>query len=141
MLTLRMLDAPPMLDTDFRHGIGHHAAHYEQEYDAIVIFDTKDAGTVSRVVGYAEFREKVLDLSAAFELAASGPGLVKCGSQAGFYGFQIGSTVLLALRKNTGQRSVHFACNFRMNCSSRFFSAPSSRPVPARRDAPDRCPG
>ena len=60
----------PVLDTDFRNGIGHHAAHYEQEQDAIVIFDTKDAGTVSRVVGYTEFGEKVLDLFAAFELAA-----------------------------------------------------------------------
>ena len=59
-----------VLDTDFRNGIGHHAAHYEQEHDAIVIFDTKDAGTVSRVVGYTEFCEKVLDLFAAFELAA-----------------------------------------------------------------------
>ncbi|MEQ1935756.1 MAG: hypothetical protein ABL962_18010 [Fimbriimonadaceae bacterium] len=59
-----------LLDTDFRNGIGHHAAHYEQEHDAIIIFDTKDAGTVSRVVGYTEFCEKVLDLYAAFELAA-----------------------------------------------------------------------
>jgi predicted RNA-binding Zn-ribbon protein involved in translation (DUF1610 family) len=61
----------PVLDTDFRNGIGHHAAHYEQENDAIVIFDTKDAGTVNRVVGYTEFCEKVLDLFAAFELAAT----------------------------------------------------------------------
>ena len=60
----------PVLDTDFRNGIGHHAAHYEQEHDAIVIFDTKDAGTVNRVVGYTEFCEKVLDLFVAFELAA-----------------------------------------------------------------------
>ena len=60
----------PVLDTDFRNGIGHHAAHYEQEHDAIVIFDTKDAGTVSKVVGYTEFCEKALDLFAAFELAA-----------------------------------------------------------------------
>ncbi len=60
----------PFLETDFRNGIGHHAAHYEQEHDAIVIFDTKDAGTVSRVVGYTESCEKVLDLFAAFELAA-----------------------------------------------------------------------
>jgi len=59
-----------VLDTDFRNGIGHHAAHYEQEHDAIVIFDTKDAGAVSRVVGYTEFCQKVLDLFAAFELAA-----------------------------------------------------------------------
>jgi hypothetical protein len=60
----------PVLDTEFRNGIGHHAAHYEQEHDAIVVFDTKDAGTVSRVVGHTEFCEKVLDLFAAFELAA-----------------------------------------------------------------------
>lgn len=60
----------PVLDTEFRNGIGHHAAHYEQEPDAIVIFDTKAAGTVSRVTGYTEFCEKVLDLFAAFELAA-----------------------------------------------------------------------
>jgi hypothetical protein len=60
----------PVLDTDFRNGIGHHAAHYEQEHDVIVIFDTKDAGTVSRVIGYTEFCEKVVDLFATFELAA-----------------------------------------------------------------------
>jgi predicted RNA-binding Zn-ribbon protein involved in translation (DUF1610 family) len=60
----------PVLDTDFRNSIGHHAAHYEHERDAIIIFDTKDAGTISRVVGYTEFCEKVLDLFAAFELAA-----------------------------------------------------------------------
>jgi hypothetical protein len=59
----------PVLDTDFRNGIGHHAAHYEQEADAIIIYDTRDAGTVSRVVGYTEFCEKVLDLFSAFELA------------------------------------------------------------------------
>ena len=41
----------PVLDADFRNGIGHHSAHYEQEPDAIVIFDSKDSGTVSRVVG------------------------------------------------------------------------------------------
>jgi len=58
-----------VLDTDFRNGIGHHSAHYEQDRDAIVIFDSKDSGTVSRVVGYTEFCEKVLDLFAAFELA------------------------------------------------------------------------
>jgi hypothetical protein len=46
----------PVLDTEFRNGIGHHAAHYEQEADAIVIFDTKDAGIVSRVVGYTDDR-------------------------------------------------------------------------------------
>jgi predicted RNA-binding Zn-ribbon protein involved in translation (DUF1610 family) len=60
----------PVLDTDFRNGIGHNAAHYEQEQDVIVIFDTKDAGAVSRVVSYTQFCEKVLDLFAAFELAA-----------------------------------------------------------------------
>jgi hypothetical protein len=61
----------PELDTDFRNGIGHHAAHYEQEHDTIVIFDTKDAGTVSRVVGYTEFSEKVLDLPAIRVAACS----------------------------------------------------------------------
>jgi predicted RNA-binding Zn-ribbon protein involved in translation (DUF1610 family) len=59
-----------VLDTDFRNGIGHHAAHYEREHDAIVIFDSKDAGTISRVLSYTEFCQKVLDLFAAFELAA-----------------------------------------------------------------------
>jgi hypothetical protein len=63
----------PVLDTDVRNGIGHHAAHYEQDPDAIVIFDTKDAGTISRVMGYTEFCEKVLELFAAFELAAVYP--------------------------------------------------------------------
>jgi hypothetical protein len=60
----------PVLDTGFRNGIGHHAAHYEQEHDVIVIFDTKEAGTVSRVMGYTELCEKALDLFTAFELAA-----------------------------------------------------------------------
>jgi hypothetical protein len=60
----------PVLDTDFRNGIGHHAAHYDQADDFIVIFGTKGAGAVSQVVGYTEFCEKVLDLFAAFELAA-----------------------------------------------------------------------
>lgn len=59
----------PVLDTDFRNGIGHHSAHYEQEPDAIVVFDSKESGTVSRVMGYTEFCDKVLDLFAAFELA------------------------------------------------------------------------
>lgn len=36
-----------VLDTDFRN-IGHHAAHYEQEHDDIIIFGTRDAGTVNR---------------------------------------------------------------------------------------------
>jgi hypothetical protein len=61
----------PVLDTDFRNGIGHHAAHYEQEADAIVIFDTKEAGTVSRIISYPEFCEKVLGLFGAFELAVA----------------------------------------------------------------------
>src|SRR5579863_3653639 len=60
----------PVLDTDFRNGIGHHAAHYEAQHDAIIMFDTKDSGTVSRVVSYTDFCEKVLDLFGAFELAA-----------------------------------------------------------------------
>jgi hypothetical protein len=47
-------------------------AHYEQDPDAIVIFDTKDAGTVSRVMGYTEFCEKVLDQRAP--LAGRGSG-------------------------------------------------------------------
>jgi hypothetical protein len=51
-----------------------------------------------------------------------GPGLVKRCSQVGFYRFQIGSTVVLTLRKNTGEQPVYFARNFRMDCSSRFFS-------------------
>ena len=59
-----------VIDTDFRNGIGHHSAHYERDADCIVLYDTKDAGTVSRVVGYTEFCDKVLTLFAAFELGA-----------------------------------------------------------------------
>ena len=60
----------PVLDTEFRNGIGHHSAHFEQqEDDVIIIYDNKDAGTVKPVVGYTEFCQKVLDLFAAFELA------------------------------------------------------------------------
>jgi hypothetical protein len=58
----------PVLDTDFRNGIEHHAAHYEQEHDAIVIFDTR-VSTVSRGSWLPEFGEKVLDLFVDFELA------------------------------------------------------------------------
>ncbi len=60
----------PIIDTDFRNGIGHNAAHYEHEADCIVLYNTKDAGQVKRVVTYTEFCEKVLALFAAFELAA-----------------------------------------------------------------------
>jgi len=59
----------PVLDTEFRNGIGHHAAHYEQESDCIVIFDTKDAGTVSGIIRYTELCQKVFELFATFELA------------------------------------------------------------------------
>jgi hypothetical protein len=61
----------PVLDTDFRNGVGHHAAHYEPEPDCIVIFDSKGAGTVDRVIGYTEFCDKVLTLFAVFEMAAA----------------------------------------------------------------------
>jgi hypothetical protein len=40
-----------VVDTEFRNGIGYHSAHYEQGPDAIVIFDTKDASTLSRAIG------------------------------------------------------------------------------------------
>lgn len=51
-----------------------------------------------------------------------GAGLMKGGSQTSFDGFQIGSPVVLPFRKYTSQESVYFARNFRMDCSSRFFS-------------------
>ena len=51
-----------------------------------------------------------------------GSGLVQRGSQASFHRFQVGSTVALALRKDTCEQAVYFARDFRMDCSSRFFS-------------------
>lgn len=59
-----------VLDTDFRNGVGHHTTHCEQEHDDIIIFGTRDAGTVNRIVGYTGFCERMLDPFAAFELAA-----------------------------------------------------------------------
>ena len=51
-----------------------------------------------------------------------GPGLVKGCSQACFQRFQVGSAAVLAFREYTGEQAAYFARNFRMDCSSRFFS-------------------
>jgi len=45
----------PVLDTEFRNGIGHHAAHYDAGKDEIVLYDTKDSGVVTRTIGYTGF--------------------------------------------------------------------------------------
>jgi hypothetical protein len=60
----------PVLDTDFRNSIGHHSAHYELETDEVVVFHSKKPGAAETRIGYTEFCAKVLDLYAAFELAA-----------------------------------------------------------------------
>lgn len=60
----------PVIDADFRNGIGHHSAHYEAERDEIILYDTKHPGKMKRAVGYTEFCDKLLSLFAAFELAA-----------------------------------------------------------------------
>ena len=59
----------PSIDTDFRNGIGHHSAHYDRDADRVVLYTLKGASKVSRVLGYAEFCDKVLTLFSPFELA------------------------------------------------------------------------
>lgn len=51
-----------------------------------------------------------------------GTGLVEGRPQSGLYGFQIGPTTFLALRKDTAEELVYFPRNLLMDCSSRFFS-------------------
>jgi hypothetical protein len=57
----------PVIDPEFRNGIGHHSAHYDRESDAIVLRDAKTA----RRVPYAEFCDKLIRLFSAFELAVT----------------------------------------------------------------------
>ena len=59
----------PLLDADFRNGIGHHTAHYEAETDQVVLHSIKGTGKVGRNMSYTEFCEKTLSLFAGFELA------------------------------------------------------------------------
>jgi predicted RNA-binding Zn-ribbon protein involved in translation (DUF1610 family) len=60
----------PLLDTELRNGIGHQSAHYEQATDEVLLYDTKDSGTVGRKIGYTDFCDRVLKLFAGFELVA-----------------------------------------------------------------------
>ncbi len=60
----------PVIDSDLRNNVGHNSAHYDPERDEIVLYDTKDSGTVKRTMLYNEFCDRVLKLFAAFELAA-----------------------------------------------------------------------
>ncbi len=60
----------PVLDTDFRNGIGHHSAHYDPNADEIVLYDSKGSGAISRTISYTEFCGRLIDLFTAFECAA-----------------------------------------------------------------------
>jgi hypothetical protein len=60
----------PVLDTDFRNGIGHHSAHYDPKADEIVLYDSKGSGTISRTISYTEFCGRLIELFTAFERAA-----------------------------------------------------------------------
>ena len=51
-----------------------------------------------------------------------GSGVVKRRSQGGFHCFQVSSAAMLAFSEHTGEPAVYFVRNFRMDCSSRFFS-------------------
>ena len=59
-----------VLDLKLRNGIGHHSAHYEADTDEVVVYDTKQGATVERRIRYTDFCHGVLQLFAAFELAA-----------------------------------------------------------------------
>lgn len=59
----------PVLDTEFRNGIGHNAAHYDAEHDLIELYDSKGSGEITRKVPYTEFCQKLVDLFSAFEIA------------------------------------------------------------------------
>ena len=59
----------PSLDSELRSGIGHHSTHYESTTDAIALYDD-DHMTPSRTIGYTSFCDHVVQLFAAFALAA-----------------------------------------------------------------------
>ena len=60
----------PVLDTDFRNGIGHHSAHYDPVADEIAFYDSKGSGAISRTISYTEFCARLIELFTAFELSA-----------------------------------------------------------------------
>ena len=60
-----------VLDTKLRNGIGHHQAHFDSGADEVVLYDTKQASTVERRIGYTDFCDKVLRQVAAVELGAT----------------------------------------------------------------------
>ena len=73
------------------------------------------------------------------QLAQGGcPGRMQRAPQGVLGGFQIDSTVLPTLRKDAAQPLIYFPRHFLMDRSSRFFPAPSSRRVAARRGAARR---
>ena len=58
------------LDKGLRNGIGHNAAHYEDESDEVHLFDSRRGAKVAERMGYTEFCNRVLHLFEAMELAA-----------------------------------------------------------------------
>ena len=60
-----------VLDMNLRNGIGHNQAHYDKGADEVVLYDTKQVGSVERRIGYTDFCDKVLQQVAALELAAT----------------------------------------------------------------------
>lgn len=57
----------PVIDTDLRNGIGHNSAHYDPEFDLIMLYDTKDPGNITNYISYTEFCNRVLGLFGTFE--------------------------------------------------------------------------
>ena len=60
-----------VLELDIRNGIGHHSAHYDLSLDAILIYGTGAAASVTQTIEYTCFCEKVVRLFSAVELAAT----------------------------------------------------------------------
>ena len=60
-----------VLDMKLRNGISHHQAHYDAGADEVVLYDTRQTGSVERRIGYTEFCDKVLQQVGALELAAT----------------------------------------------------------------------
>ena len=60
-----------VFDMELRNGIGHHQAHFDAGADEVVLYDTKEGGSVERRIGYTEFCDAVLREVAAVELAAN----------------------------------------------------------------------
>jgi predicted RNA-binding Zn-ribbon protein involved in translation (DUF1610 family) len=60
----------PGIDVQLRNGIGHNSAHFNQERDLVELYDARRPKKPSRTIPYTRFCDALLNLFAAFELAA-----------------------------------------------------------------------